>query len=88
MSLQFAPNVTGNVRGEIQLFIKNKVDRDTDVYTMVRSSTPGTYGLVTAGWHTGDDPQGQHFTIQLYQSNRHLATAHVYQTGQVTEFSA
>jgi hypothetical protein len=87
MSLTFADNVVGNTRGEIQLFLENETDRDTDVYSAAVSTTAGTYGHVTAGWHTGDDPQGNHFTVQVFVDNTQIHTAHVYPTGQVTAFT-
>ncbi|MFY1635021.1 hypothetical protein ACN27F_17400 [Solwaraspora sp. WMMB335] len=87
MSLKFADNVKGNIRGEIQLFIEKETDRDNDVYIFATGASDDTYGLVTAGWHVGDDPQGTHFTIQLYLDKKHISTAHVYPTGHVTMFS-
>jgi hypothetical protein len=66
MTIQFSPgcNIAPNQRGELQLWIEKKVDRDTDFYIAVVSQVASKYVMMRANWHkstTGSDKE-EHLT--------------------------
>ena len=66
MTLTFGPNITGNRRGELQLWIEQHVDRDTDFWTSVVSQRSGDYVYLRADWHKSDSDQNRHLTGDVF----------------------
>lgn len=86
MPVTFGDDVAESAQDSITEFLTSDgIDDDVDVSAFAKSSTPGTYVLVTKGWHP--DKQGEHLTVEAYRKNAKLYTAHVYRNGQITAFS-
>jgi hypothetical protein len=76
MTIQFGPGITGNRRGEVQIFIEKKVDRDTDIYLATVSERPGNYAYMRVWWHKSDADKELHLTGDVFWvSHPKLASA-------------
>ena len=62
MTIKFSDGITGNHRGEVQNFIENEVDRDTDVYLSAISENPTNYVYMRVYWHKSPADPEQHLT--------------------------
>jgi len=83
MTIEFSPScdIPANQRGELQLWIKNTVEKGSYFYfAAVREA--GCYVMMTANWHTHN--QQEYLTGDVFIENDRLGTAHVYRNGQVT----
>ncbi|KAH9896082.1 hypothetical protein C8Q73DRAFT_789865 [Cubamyces lactineus] len=89
MTIRFADNTPGNLRGQVQLFIENEVGRDNGFYTDTVSETVGEYVFIRrADFHSSESDPTPHITADVFHRNRQLGTAHVNHNGQVTIFHA
>ena len=66
MTIQFAPQVPARRRGEIQLWLEQHVDRDTDFYSALVSLLAGCYVYLRRDWHTSPDDRESHMTGDVY----------------------
>ena len=62
MTIEFGPDIKGNRCGEVQNFIEQKVDRDTDVYLAAVSQNPVNYDYMRVYWHKSPADQELHLT--------------------------
>lgn len=62
MTIEFGPGITGNRRGEVQVFIEQNVDTDTDVHLAAVSQHPGNYDYMRVYWHRSPADQELHLT--------------------------
>jgi hypothetical protein len=103
MTIEFGDGIKGNRRGEVQTFIEQKVDRDTDVYLAAVSQNPVNNDYMRVYWHRSPADQELHLTgdvrivsflrrpitqdSSVSQNNDTIGTAHIYQNGQVTMYT-
>ena len=62
MVLLYVEKIKGNRRGEIQLWLEEKVDRDTDFYTCMVSERNTDYVLMLEDWHGSPNDKNLHLT--------------------------
>lgn len=88
MTIKFSPdsNIPPNQRGELQLWIEQSVDRDTDFYLAAVSQAAGDYVMMRANWHRSPSDPQEHLTGNVIINNQTIGAAHVYRNGQVTMF--
>ena len=62
MVLLYADKIKGNRRGEIQLWLEEKVDRDTDFWTCMNSKRKEDYVEMLEDWHGSPKDENLHLT--------------------------